>query len=123
MATLADRLVVRTSVLLALATLAAAVPAAARSTSEGQGATAISGVVVDSAGGVVPGATALVTNTAGAKFEAVTNHEGIFNVPAITAGTYVVEVSLGGFKTYRTEVRAQPGLPAALNITLEVGAL
>jgi Carboxypeptidase regulatory-like domain len=89
----------------------------------GQGATSISGVVVDSAGGVVPGATVIVTNAAGTKFETVSNTEGIFSVPAIAAGAYTVEVSLAGFKAYRTDVRVQPGLPAALNVTLELGSL
>ena len=65
-----------------------------------QGATSsISGVVVDSAGGVVPGATVVVTNAAGTKFETVTNPEGIFNVPAVSAGAYSVDVWLSGFKT------------------------
>lgn len=90
----------------------------------GQGATAsISGVVVDSAGGVIPGATVVVTNAAGTKFHVVTNSEGIFNVPAMAAGAYIVEVSLSGFKTARVELRLQPGVPSALNVTLEVGAL
>ena len=91
---------------------------------EGQGATAsISGAVVDTAGGVVPGATVVVTNAAGTKFEAVTNTEGIFSVPALAAGPYTVEVSLAGFKSVRTEVRLQTGVPATVNVTLEVGSL
>jgi len=90
----------------------------------GQGATAsISGVVVDSAGGVIPGATVVVTNAAGTKFETVTNSEGIFNVPAMAAGAYIVDVSLSGFKTARIDLRVQPGVPSSLNVTLEVGAL
>ncbi len=109
--------VIRLVVCTALVALTAATVA------EGQGATAISGVVGDSAGGVVPGATVIVTNAAGTKFETVSNSEGIFSVPALAAGAYTVEVSLSGFKTYRTEVRVQPGLPAAVNVTLELGSL
>ncbi|MBM3808523.1 MAG: hypothetical protein FJW22_10050 [Acidimicrobiia bacterium] len=88
-----------------------------------QGATSVSGVVSDGAGAGVPGATVVVTNSAGTKFETVTNTEGIFNVPALAAGAYSVEVSLSGFKTYRTDVRVQPGLPVALAVTLELGAI
>jgi hypothetical protein len=89
-----------------------------------QGATAsISGTVTDSAGGVVPGASVVVTNAAGATFEAVTNAQGIFNVPAVTAGAYTVTATLEGFKASTTEVRVQPGIPAAVRLTLEVGEI
>jgi hypothetical protein len=86
-----------------------------------QGTTTISGTVTDSAGGVIPGAAVVVTNAAGTSFEAVTNAQGIFNVPAVAAGTYNVTVTLAGFKTSTTEVRVQPGLPASVAIRLEVG--
>src|SRR5690606_16893993 len=89
-----------------------------------QGATAsISGTVVDSAGGVVPGATVVVKNTAGTTFETVSNTEGIFSVPAVAAGSYTVTVTLPGFKTSSTDVRVQPGVPVSLRMTLEVGEI
>jgi hypothetical protein len=89
-----------------------------------QGATAsISGTVTDSAGGVIPGAAVVVTDAGGTTFEAVTNAQGIFNVAAVTAGTYTVTVKLEGFKTSTTEVRVQPGIPAAVRLTLEVGEI
>jgi hypothetical protein len=90
---------------------------------DAQGATSVSGVVIDTDGGVLPGATVVVTNAAGTTFETVTNTEGIFNVPALSAGSYTVEVTLAGFKAYRTEVRVQPGLPVGLNVTLELGTV
>jgi hypothetical protein len=89
-----------------------------------QGATtSISGTVTDSAGGVIPGAAVVVTNAAGTKFEAVTNAQGIFSVPAVTAGTYTVSVALEGFKTSTTQVRVQPGVPASVKLALEVGEI
>jgi hypothetical protein len=89
-----------------------------------QGATtSISGTVTDSAGGVIPGAAVVVTNAAGTTFEAVTNAQGIFSVPAVTAGTYTVTVTLEGFKTHTADVRVQPGIPAAVPVTLEVGEI
>ena len=76
----------------------------------GQGATSsISGTVVDSAGGAIPGVAVVVKNDAGVTFETVTNAEGIFNIPAVTPGAYSVTVSLAGFKTAVTEVRVAPG--------------
>ena len=85
----------------------------------------VSGVVKDSAGGVVPGAMVVVTsNETGAKFETLTNSTGSFHVPALTAGRYSVTVSLQGFKTtVLTDVRVQPGVPANVNATLEVGGV
>jgi hypothetical protein len=64
------RLVVCTALVVLTATLVAfAHPTTAArgalSDVEGQGATSISGVVSDAAGGVVPGATVVITNAAG----------------------------------------------------------
>lgn len=83
--------------------------------------TTVSGTVVDSAGGVIPGAAVVVSNAAGISFEVVTNTTGIFSVPAVTAGTYTVTATLAGFKTTSTEVRVQPGVPANVRLALEVG--
>jgi len=91
-----------------------------------QGATsAISGVVTDAEGGVIPGATVVITsNATSTKFETVTNATGTFNVPALSAGVYTVTVSLEGFKNaVVTDVRVQPGIPTTVNATLEVGTL
>jgi hypothetical protein len=89
------------------------------------GATAsISGTVVDTAGGAVPGVTVVVKNEAGASFETVTNNGGVFSVPSLNAGTYTITVSLTGFKTaVVSDVRVQPGTPASVKVTLEVGQL
>jgi len=94
---------------------------------DGQGGatSSISGVVKDSAGGVIPGASVVVTsNATGTKFDAVTNSTGAFNVPALTVGVYTLTVSLEGFKTaVVTDVRVQLGIPSTVNTTLEVGTL
>ena len=90
----------------------------------GQGATSsISGTVVDSAGGAIPGVAVVVKSDAGVTFETVTNAEGIFNIPAVTPGAYTVTVSLAGFKTAVTEVRVAPGTPSTVKMMLEVGAI
>src|SRR5262245_46930254 len=62
--------------------------------------TSLAGSVVDAGGGVIPGATVLVTNNdTGVSFTTVTNADGAFNVPSLDPGTYTVTVSLEGFKT------------------------
>jgi hypothetical protein len=92
---------------------------------QGGATSSITGVVTDSAGGVSPGATVVVTsNATGTKFEAVTNSSGAYAVPAISAGTYSVSVTLAGFKNVVvTDVRVQIGAPTTVNARLDVGNL
>jgi hypothetical protein len=92
---------------------------------QGGATSSITGVVTDSAGGVIPGATVVVTsNATGTKFEAVTNSSGAYAVPAISAGTYSVSVTLAGFKNVVvTDVRVQIGAPTTVNARLDVGNL
>lgn len=98
---------------------------AAPASGQGTATSSITGVVVDAAGGVIPGASVLVTSEAiGAKFEAVTNDAGAFTVPALPIGTYTVTVSLPGFKTaVITDIRVQLGIPTSVKATLEVGGV
>jgi hypothetical protein len=90
---------------------------------QGGASSSISGTVVDSAGGAIPGVTVMASNQSGLSFEAVTNSEGVFSIPAVSAGTYTVTVSLTGFKTSVTTVRVVPGTPTSLKVTLEVGQI
>jgi hypothetical protein len=85
----------------------------------------ISGVVLDAAGGAIPGASVVVASDAtGTKFEALTNGVGSFSVPALPVGTYKITVSLTGFKTaVVTDVRVQLGIPTNVKATLEVGGI
>jgi hypothetical protein len=105
--------------------LACALVAAAAAPVFAQAATtSISGTVVDVGGGVIPGATVVVTSENGSKFDTVTNAEGVFTVPALSAGTYTVTVSLSGFKTAEVpNVRIAPNAPASIQVKLEVGAI
>src|SRR6185295_6217147 len=60
----------------------------------------ITGVVIDDAGGVVPGANVSVkSESTGAESRTVTSTTGAFTVPALNVGTYTVTVALQGFKT------------------------
>ena len=103
-----------------LATLAA-VPAFG----QGTATSSITGVVVDSDGGLIPGATVLVkSDTTGTEFNTVTNSIGAFTVPAVNIGTYTVTVSLKGFKTaVLKDVIVTAGGPASVRAVLEVGGL
>jgi hypothetical protein len=90
-----------------------------------QGATtSISGTVLDNSGGAIPGAAVVVKNESGVSFEAVSNGEGLFNVPGVSPGVYTVTVSLSGFKTAVLQnVRVASGTPASVKAVLEVGQL
>jgi Carboxypeptidase regulatory-like domain/TonB dependent receptor/TonB-dependent Receptor Plug Domain len=90
---------------------------------QGSSNSSISGVVVDSGGGTIPGASVIVKGESGEQFEAVTNTDGVFNVPSVGAGTYRVTVALAGFKTVEVEVRVLPNTPASIKATLEVGRI
>ena len=85
----------------------------------------LSGVVVDSGGGVIPGATVVAKNIATAQtFEVFSNESGVFAIPGIAVGTYSVTITLSGFKTaVLSDVRIVTGTPASIKAVLEIGAL
>jgi hypothetical protein len=90
-----------------------------------QATASISGIVKDSGGGVIPGATVIVKEVAtGRTTQVVTNSDGVYAVPALSAGTYDVTASLTGFKTAEAKgISVAPGLPVSIPLTLEVGNL
>src|SRR5262245_35938920 len=92
---------------------------------QGSATSTISGVVLDTAGGVIPGAVVTVTsNATSTKFQAVTSATGTFSVPPLPAGTYTVTAALQGFKTaVITDVRVQIGIPTTVKATLEIGGM
>jgi len=100
----------------------AAAPAFAQG---GLGTSSLSGIVTDSSGAVIPGATVAVRNNAtNQEFEAISNEQGAFSVPALDAGTYTVTVALMGFKTaVLNDVVLNAGVPGSVRARLEVGSL
>ncbi|HSG01309.1 MAG TPA: carboxypeptidase regulatory-like domain-containing protein, partial [Vicinamibacterales bacterium] len=113
----------RWSTLALLGLLAAliSVPAFAQGTST----SSLAGVVVDSSGGALPGATIEAKNNAtGGTYTTVSSATGDFNIPALPNGTYTVTVSLPSFKTsVLTEVVLNVGVPTNVRATLEVGSV
>ncbi len=91
----------------------------------GSAKSTITGTVVDTAGGVLPGATVIVRN-AGTSVETatVTNSTGVFDVPALDAGTYTITISLSGFRTaVLTDVELLAATTRSVKATLDVGQL
>ncbi|HZS03640.1 MAG TPA: TonB-dependent receptor [Blastocatellia bacterium] len=65
----------------------------------GQNAGSITGAVKDGSGAAIAGATVTITNPANSISQtATTNEAGIFVVPQLPPGTYVIRVEKGGFK-------------------------
>ena len=83
----------------------------------------ISGVIVDSSGGVIPGADVIVTNTqTGVAIQTVSQADGTFLFGSLQTGTYVTTAELAGFKRYagsRFEVHVGDRL--TFKIALEIG--
>ena len=92
---------------------------------QGSGTTTLSGVVTDTDGGVIPGASVIVKNDAtGVTYETVSSSTGAFSVPSLDAGTYSATVSLSGFKTaVVSNIRILTATPASITVKLDVGAL
>ena len=113
--------------LLRLVTLVMMMTLAISSLASAQGSTtnAISGLVVDSSGAVIPGADITVKhNATGTTRAAVSNSEGAFSFPGLNIGNYTVTVTLQGFKTFIVNnVVLTSTAPANVHAVLEVGGL
>jgi iron complex outermembrane receptor protein len=79
----------------------------------------ISGLVRDSSGGAIPGATVRIVNEiSGVTGEAVSNELGAYQSAALAPGQYRVEAVLDGFETTVRRVTLVAGQPAAVDVTL-----
>jgi len=79
----------------------------------GQGTGTFNGRVVDQGGGVIPGARVTVTAVAtGAARSTTTNENGLYSIPALSAGAYDLKVENPGFVT-----STRPGLTLVTDTT------
>jgi len=86
---------------------------------------AVSGVVRDTSGGVLPGATVVLTNVdRQQRREAVTTAAGIYNFAFVPAGDYTIGIDMQGFKAFiRQNVRVNLGGAVVVDAALELGTL
>jgi len=98
----------------------AALPLAAQ---EARGA--ITGRITDSSGGVIPGASVIVTNTATNEARRLTTNEtGYYEANFLEPSSYTVTVESGGFKrVVRSGITVNVSARLEINITLEVGGV
>ena len=100
--------------LIATCTLAAAGIATAQSANG-----SVEGVVRDSSGGVLPGATVKVEQfETGVRRTAVTDLRGAFTLPLIPAGSYRISAALQGFTPRRYEIRVPIGQSVSVMVEL-----
>ena len=106
-------------------TVALSVAVSAAAYAQGSFFTSLSGTVVDSSGGVIPGANVKIRNNGtGEEVNTVSGSDGGFSAPSLSGGTYTVAVSLMGFKTVTLNaVVLSAAVPATVKVALQVGAL
>src|SRR4051812_3224380 len=84
---------------------------------------AISGMVTDQTGAVVPNAKITVANTAAAtSTEATSDASGEFRVTNLTPGTYTVTVKTANFADYKARTIVEVGLSTRVDAKLNVTA-
>lgn len=86
--------------------------------------TALSGVVTDPAGAVIPETIITLTNQAtSATRTTASDGAGAYSVQQLPPGMYMVEAQRPGFSTYRLSepLRLQVNLPVTLNIEMQLG--
>src|SRR5262245_43823253 len=99
--------------------LALAVPALAQTFRGG-----ISGRVVDTSGGVLPGVTVTATNTGTAVARTTTSSDtGDFSIPDLAVGTYDLEASLQGFQGQKVRIEVSVSRISSIEIKLGVSAV
>jgi hypothetical protein len=83
------------------------------------------GTVTDPQGALIPRAAVTVVNLAtGQALQTVTDDKGHWAVPSLPTGNYTVSVSAPGFKKVeKPDVKMDAGIPATVNLVLEVGAV
>ncbi|UWZ85843.1 TonB-dependent receptor [Occallatibacter riparius] len=84
---------------------------------------ALAGVVTDSTGAVIPGASVQIKNNdTGTSYSATTTSAGVFRIEDVALGHYAVSVSATGFKTSITkDVLVQIGSVSAVDVSLQPG--
>src|SRR5882724_5510004 len=107
----------KTSAFLLLLSIAAAVAQVNTSTMDG--------LVTDPQGALIGRAEIAVTNTlTGQVFRTMTDDKGHWAVPALPTATYRVTAGAPGFKkTTKEGVKMDAGIPATVNLSLEVGSV
>lgn len=84
----------------------------------------IEGTIADSSGGLLPGVTLTLTNTAtGIALSQTSDAKGHYWFAAVKPGSYVLRASLDGFKGASRPVTAELNATSKANLTMSVGSI
>ncbi|HTD97570.1 MAG TPA: TonB-dependent receptor [Edaphobacter sp.] len=83
--------------------------------------TGITGRVVDTQGAAIAGASVEVKQVGAGAFNTKSNAEGIYLIPSLTAGDYIVTVTAPGFTSVQTKVTMLIGQTPDVDVTLPIG--
>src|SRR5882757_526946 len=84
--------------------------------------TGITGHVNDASGAVISNATVDVKEVGGATYSTKTNVFGIYLIPSLTAGDYIVTISAEGFSSVQTKVTMLVGQTPEIDTTLPLAS-
>ena len=112
-----------TSVLIVLALLSAMCVKVFGQTSAFSGT--VTGMVTDASGAVLPGAKVIATNVAtGLQTQTQANNDGVFSIPNIAAGHYVVRIEAPGFNAFEKRgILLDPNGVVRVDSALQVGEI
>ena len=99
---------------------------AGRADAQGVTTAAVTGIVKDASGGVIPGATiSAVHQPSGTSYEAVTQGDGRFTIPGMrVGGPYTVTATLSGFTTEaKNNLTLSLGVAQDIEFTMKVATL
>jgi len=86
---------------------------------QGPGSGSIAGTVLDNTAAVIPGVTVTLTDAKGAAQTTTTDEKGEYLFAGLAPGTYVISITLEGFKEFKSSVAVTAEQPVRINITLE----
>jgi hypothetical protein len=117
------RVLLRSGCVFALALLFAVGGVAQAQRNKADYQASISGTVTDPAGAVVPGAKAVLSNTAGQTQETQTNSQGQYSFQKLAEGTYTLTVTAANFAPNTLDnINVTAGLELSLEVNLEPAA-
>jgi len=84
----------------------------------------IQGVVTDSSGGVLPGATVEAINSRGSRFSTVSDSNGNYRFPSIPPGVYTLSATLSGMETATVkDLEVRLGQSPKVNLALRLSSM
>ena len=84
---------------------------------------AVTGIVTDPQGAVVPGAKVTISNKeTGFSVTLITGTSGLFNLGSVAPGAYVLRFEATNFKTTQASAVVQVGQVSTVNVQMELGA-